>query len=246
MEAFNLCSYRQMLRSFKEAGYDFRKFQDINASTIQGSSPFVLMRHDVDFSLWNAVDIANLEGQEKIQSTFFFKLCSPLYNLLSEYAIQIVREIYELGHDVGLHFDLGSHGDNWLNQLIQEIQFFSKYFPFANTQIVSFHRPGRNIEALQELNLPCQMRHTYEKIYFSDIAYFSDSRCEWQSCNPTKSEAFRQRAPLQLLTHPLWWGEEGEDRIKKIHNYLETDRKKRIDHIEKTVVSFSLQFLRHD
>lgn len=241
MNLFSLESYVEMLIRFKEAGYTFAKFHDVSSDSL--NTPIIISRHDIDFSCREAVGVAGVERDYSVQSTFFFHLRSPLYNVLSSEASRILTSIHEWGHDIALHIDLSPYGDELQHDLYRELRTFESYYPFANTRIVSFHRPGAFAHQLQNLRLPGGIRHTYEREYFQDMSYFSDSRGAWQRGDPTSSDAFHMRRPMQILTHPLWWSVDGEDAVGKLDGYLKDVRKQTIQYLEQTAVSFSLQHL---
>ena len=49
---------------------------------LRKSKKFLILRHDVDFSLDYALQMAQKEAQNKIRSTYFILLHSPFYNPL--------------------------------------------------------------------------------------------------------------------------------------------------------------------
>ncbi len=246
MNNFNLGGFEKIIKTLKQAGYKFLKFSELNPSEFEESEPFVLMRHDIDFSILNAIKIANIEFNEGVRSTFFLKLRSPLYNLLGQLESQTIERIFGYGHEIALHFDLNGINENLISRVEKDVNIFSNLFPFVNRNLVSFHLPAKHIDLLQELNLPGSMRHTYEKDFFSKIAYFSDSKCEWRFGHPLNSDEFHRRLPLHILIHPLWWTEDGKDKVNKIKNFLKGHMAKNLDYIEKTVVTFSLKSIQND
>lgn len=242
MNSFDVDHYAEMVLAFVQAGYGFYKFQDIEL--LDKAMPFVILRHDVDFSIDAALEIAELESSLGIQSTFFFQLRSPLYNLLSDHASTALHAMHDWGHDIALHFDLGYYRSGLSRQLVDELRSLCRFYPFANTKIVSLHRPRKFAMALRHLELPATTRHTYEKRYTRDIAYFSDSGGQWRSQHPLQSNDFQSAEPMQLLLHPLWWTESGHGIISKLASFLRKDREQTIDFLEETTVSFSLAELR--
>jgi hypothetical protein len=230
---FSLESYRQLLLAFKSMGYRFCKF--LEASPADAIGPYVIIRHDVDFSVRGALQIAKIESREGVGSTFFFQLRSPLYNALGQHSSNVIRTIYDQGHDIALHVDLSLYGDRYMEGLREEIRLLSTYYPFANTEIVSFHRPG-DIEKLQRMQL-LKVRHTYERRFFGDMIYISDSKGVWRYGNPTTSRAFHSRKPIQLVIHPMWWTEKGETPLEKFDSFISGNRAETIE-LLRQVVSF--------
>jgi hypothetical protein len=52
--------------------------------------------------------------------------------------------------------------------------------------------------------------------YFSQMRYFSDSGGSFRFGLPLDDSAVRGCSPLQLLTHPIWWFQEGADTEEKL------------------------------
>jgi hypothetical protein len=71
----------------------------------QKAVPYVILRHDVDFSLSAALRMARLEKKLGITATYFVLFSDRLYNLHESANVQTVRQISELGHEIGLHYD---------------------------------------------------------------------------------------------------------------------------------------------
>ena len=55
------------------------------------------------------------------------------------------------------------------------------------------------------------------------MAYISDSTGRWRYGHPIESVAFNARKPIQLLTHPIWWVQEGETPTEKLERWLYSD-----------------------
>ena len=67
---------------------------------------FFLLRHDVDFTPAGALEMAAVEAEMDIRATYYFLLSGQFYNLLSGRFVSVPRQIADLGHEVGLHYDL--------------------------------------------------------------------------------------------------------------------------------------------
>jgi len=101
---FTHSSYAEMLRRLKGEGYEFALFPEAEAALAAGRQ-FALLRHDIDFDLGKAAEMARIEQMEGVRATYFFLLRTEHYNLLSADGATLVREILEYGHHLGLHFD---------------------------------------------------------------------------------------------------------------------------------------------
>lgn len=239
MEILDLGNYSKLLDYFKNANYRFHTF---GQGKIDSDYPYVYIRHDIDFCLEHALVLAEKEKEKGVISTYFIQARSPLYNLISNKAKNIIDRLHNLDHDIALHIDLSLYGEDYHANLITEIEFLKEFYPYANQKIVSFHRIGKVAQSLQDLILPGQINHTYEKDFFTNINYFSDSKGQWGiHGNPLFSEAFANKKPMQVLVHPLWWVEIGNSPIEKLNNFVSKYRAQLIQDIEKSAITFSLE-----
>lgn len=243
-EIISFDNYVKTIETLLNNGYIFVKFQDNISNLIKEGVPFVILRHDVDFSLRGAVRIATIEDNLGVRATYFFHLRSPLYNLFSEYASLSLAQIKKMEHDICLHFDIGLYEDEYQGSLLDELNIFKKFYPFCNPQIISFHRVGKRASSLKDLRMPNDIIHTYQEVFFNTIAYYSDSGGQWRHGNPLESDDFSRRKPMQLVTHPMWWTEDGIDPYNKLDSYLRNNREQTIDFLENTVISYSLNSIR--
>lgn len=198
--AFTHRWYRQFLQRLQSSGYEFRSFSD----TLGPGD--VVLRHDVDLSVDAAVEMARIEADMGVESTYCFLLTSPLYNLLEADNRAAIAEIQSLGHDVALHFSTHLYWDeeeppatiNLERKVQQERSVFETVAPDSET--VSFHRPPEWVLDREFTGF----RSTYAPEFFSDIGYVADSSQRWRREPPAVSEL---PETLQLLTHPGLWAE---------------------------------------
>ena len=72
---------------------------------LKKSKKFIILRHDVDFSLEYALELAKKESEHKIRSTYFVLFNGEYYNPFDNKNSKIIKEISDLGHEIGLHYD---------------------------------------------------------------------------------------------------------------------------------------------
>jgi hypothetical protein len=232
LDKLNLEAYAQILSAFKKSGYRSVKLQDIDASDLDLK---VIYRHDVDVSVEGAVALAGVERQFEVVSTYYFLLTSPLYNMLSNEIGDQVRKIHELGHDIALHFNPYYYGPGALEKIESELDILGTYFPFANLDWISFHRPGAFAAQLSQIKLPNNTRHTYEPMFLEILGYYSDSRGVWSHGHPLQSEEFQTRKGIQVLTHPVWWVGEMETTAAKLAAHADRSREESLRQINAEV-----------
>ena len=101
---FSRAEYERLLDDFLAAGY--RTMDYPSAAALQRfDEPWLLIRHDIDFCVQTARDMALVEAQRSMVATYFLMVRTPFYNLLNPETSKAVREILAAGHKIGLHFD---------------------------------------------------------------------------------------------------------------------------------------------
>lgn len=205
---FSMEQYTRLLAEFQRAGYQFQPFTRPEVPN-RRDRPALLLRHDIDMELERALEMARVEAAASAAATYFLLIRTTHYNLFSREASDAVREILDLGHRVGLHFDCAAydHAES-VSQVsscvAREAELLSEWFD-TTVDIVSFHRPSAVVlQGSPRLTAP--LKHTYMAEFVEQMHYCSDSRGAFHHGHPLESEGFRLRRPIQLLTHPIWWG----------------------------------------
>lgn len=194
--SFSPAGYEELVDSFLQAGYSSGFFE---ADEESRDGPVLVLRHDVDVDIELCRVIAAREVGLGVRSTFFFLLSSPFYNLFGEGATDVLEELIDAGHGVGLHFDPRTTGDP-SGRLELEARVLADLIGRPVTTF-SLHRPAPDASKLVVPGLV----NAYAPRYVDEMAYFSDSRGRWSHGHPLDSAAFRERRDMQLLTHPIWW-----------------------------------------
>ncbi|WP_052500305.1 hypothetical protein [Priestia megaterium] len=200
---FTYKQYKNVLLQAQKSNYKFINYDD---KKLTSNEKIIILRHDIDFSLEQALRMAQLENSCDVKATYFIMLTSDFYNPCSLNSRSILYDILNLGHDIGLHFDEKAYATKNINELnpfiLREIKLLSSIID-KKVKSFSFHRPSRDI---LDSNLQLdKIINTYEDRFFSKIKYLSDSRKEWrdQSIDEViKGELYPR---IQLLIHPIWW-----------------------------------------
>ena len=208
---FGLRNYERLLSKLSE--HKFKFSIDWKAHP---SNRAILLRHDIDFSVDDALSIALFEEKLNVRSTYFFMLSSNTYNLLSYKNRSTVERIKEMGHKISLHFDPTVYKS--LEGFLEERDTFKSAFN-VELDVVSIHRPGKFLE---NSNVDLYgSNHTYQDHYFKDLKYLSDSGgrdifaplVEFLDCQTEQS--------LHLLIHPVWWVNEFPSQTQTLNNWRE-------------------------
>jgi hypothetical protein len=95
---FTLERYSKILDAALDAGYRTTTVHDL---FVTGSiaDPHLVLRHDVDRRPANAVAMARLETEKKVQSTYYFRTIPQTFKP------SMIKEIFELGHEIGYHYE---------------------------------------------------------------------------------------------------------------------------------------------
>ncbi|MDZ7735378.1 MAG: hypothetical protein U5P41_04010 [Gammaproteobacteria bacterium] len=194
---FSLDAYRDLLSSIKQNDFEFYCFQD-RPFLRQDINRHVILRHDVDRMPARALKIAELEADEGIRSTFFFRTKSVSFNK------RIIHRILTMGHEIGYHYECLSdtRGDidkAW--QLFkQEIKKFEDIceiksiamhgrplLPFDNRDLwdhFDYHDIGINIEV-------------YKDVPWNKYVYFTDVSSRWDSENNLRDHIPDKNSQIQ-------------------------------------------------
>lgn len=208
-ESFTNEYYIQMIKNLKNRGYTFVSFLEADSLLRQNES-FVLMRHDIDFDIEKATEMANIEADCGVIATYFFLIRSSHYNVLSKWGSAKIKEIIGLGHHIGLHMDCSVYPEDIENEelskyCMEEVQLLQNWFG-VDISIVSYHRPNEVVLS-GDLSLSTPLKHTYMLEFRNEIAYYSDSTGRWKYGNPLESDSFKSGSPLHILVHPIWWND---------------------------------------
>ena len=197
-------SYGALLEHIRACGRTICPFCDV-----PDSESFVILRHDVDYSMVKARQMAELECQLGVRSTYFVLLTSPYYNLLTDDNLKAARDVAAMGHEIGLHYDTDLtrdlDRDAQCREVVELAQFLAESLGAPITSIAQ-HNPS---ETSVRLRVPGYV-DAYSDRFFRQIAYLSDSRRLFGA--PDLLGFFREHPRSQLLIHPLWWHDSEKSR----------------------------------
>lgn len=199
--AYCAANYRLLLSSLKDGGASFVPF---GADTGRG----IRLRHDVDFSLGPAADMAALNRQEGISATFFVLASCPLYNIFSPDGRTALRSIVDASQHVGLHYH-HTGGPLGADRLEREFAALRLVVPEAQ-RVVAWHNPVGDPDELNRQAEKLGFISAYAPPFYGNDRYVSDSNCRH---TPGEILDFQRKAagPLQVLLHPSVWIYGGPD-----------------------------------
>jgi hypothetical protein len=177
-----------------------------------GSTPgdrHALWRHDVDASVHRALALARIEARADVRSTYLLSLHSAFYSLFEMAVAQRVREIADLGHWLGLHFDLaayeGLHDTAELERRIGQERALLEDWLGRSITALSFHNPDvSEVPAMRSERL-AGLPNAYGQALAARYEYVSDSNGYWRFRRLADVLADTGIERLHVLTHPEWW-----------------------------------------
>jgi hypothetical protein len=192
-------------------------------NNIEVGKPKLILRHDIDVSLKRGLRTAEIENEFGVPSTYMVMINSPLYCIKDQTSRDILRQLIHLGHEVGLHFDLDEEERNKNYKVsFMEAKIHSACEALENiiglpVRSISFHRPippffGGPLMIGGRVNAYAKELMTW---------YLSDSKGYWREGEPLTKLIGASKPLLQLLIHPIWWGNEHmlpEDRLQEFFN----------------------------
>lgn len=96
MRDFTVSIYRQLLDQLKMAGYRFQTFSDYLHAPAER---VIMLRHDVDDRKLHSLEFARIQHEKGIAGSYYFRMVPQSYDE------GVIREIYDLGHEVGYHYE---------------------------------------------------------------------------------------------------------------------------------------------
>lgn len=189
---FTYDHYEDTLKRAKQK-YKIGPFKDY--VELSKNKRYIILRHDIDFSIDHALKMAALEHRMGVRSTYFVLLHSSFYNPLTEESRNKLLAFVQMGHELGLHYDPR------FPLVPNEVDLLAGYL---NTKIntIARHNPfGIKIDVDKQEGLT----NAYDQQFFKDIKYISDSSQYWRE--RCMCHHLDHNDKMQILVHPEWWGE---------------------------------------
>jgi len=209
---FTYENYENVL-TLASRNYSFRTYDNF----VPGER-YVLWRHDLDFSVLDAVPLAHIEAGKGIVATYFVYLHDGLYNLLESRNFRALREILDLGHRIGLHFDSAFYDIDdeaaLSARLRQEAALLECQFSVP-IKVFSFHNPTPKALSF-DAHEYAGMVNAYSRYFRHEVEYCSDSNGYWRHKRLADLLEGPAGKPLQVLTHPLWWTQNVMSPLQKV------------------------------
>jgi len=214
-EDFTLDNYRRLIKLAKG------KFAFSQYHNYEEHENFILWRHDIDISVEYSLKLAKIEKEEGVIATYFVLPHSEFYSPFESQSLDLLHEIQDLGHEIGIHYD--THFYHVSNEealgfnLEKEKTLFKEVLGFE-PKVFSYHNPDAFVLSCDK-EYYAGLKNTYAKKIIESVPYCSDSNGYWRYDRLEDKLLNPEIKNMQVLTHPEWWQEEvnrPSERIKKL------------------------------
>jgi hypothetical protein len=93
---FTLSKYQTLLDSLTSQSFTYQTFEDFIRNPHEKA---VVLRHDVDLLPENSLTFAKIQASYGIKGTYYFRAVPESWDE------RVIKEIYNLGHEVGYHYE---------------------------------------------------------------------------------------------------------------------------------------------
>jgi len=215
--------YVDFLKQAGKRGLSFVRFRDFLPSSPPLPARYIVLRHDIDFAPRYSLQMAQVEHEVGIASTFFVLVDGQFYNPVESDVVRQIREIHSLGHEIGLHFAVSSAIDSDIGKEVafrleilsstvgEKIRSFSQHDP-VNAGFATVALPPEHYTCVDASQV----------IRDNNLLYVSDSAMMWRRY--TFHTALDAGCNLCLLAHPHSWLHPQNDYVAMIREFetLET------------------------
>lgn len=218
--SFRHATYLDLLRCFKEAGrIPITVAGYIQNTDIEKYSRYVILRHDVDRMTSRSVAMAEMEAENGVRSTYYFR-CSKD----GVFPKQAIRAIFGMGHEVGYHYEcLSACGGDRSAALKGFEENLTTLRSIASCNTVSMHGAPLSRFSNQDLLIGVDLANhglvADASLAFahSQVAYFTDTGGTW---NGGAGENFRDRVGLASGIYPTPASSEFSDWLNSYDNLV--------------------------
>lgn len=231
-------TYRRILRDIKSTG----KYCDYADVISEDKDMFLVLRHDIEFSVDRAFKLSMIEAEEGISSSYFVQITNNAYNAFSSKNVNALQQMYRAGHHIGLHYHRGNVTDlgDLKKDIKEQAEILSKMCAVPVDRF-SFHRPLREHLAA---NIKVEgLINTYGEQFFCltddpaaplKVKYIADSNHQWKylDLGGVNRDTFLKYDRIQLLIHPLSWSQSGAEHVENFQMIVQEKHDELVDTIE--------------
>jgi hypothetical protein len=202
---FTRLAYAAMLETALAGGYRFIGYDEAQALEAETSPKLCILRHDIDVDPGAALELAEIEAARVVRGTYFVMTRSPVYNAFGRANQTMLRRIAELGHWIGLHYDVAFKPDDGSVEdwIASEAEILATMLG-VDVRSVSFHQPmlgGVDARSIHPEGL-------FNAFDFPGFMYVSDANKAMPEGSFVRLFRKGSISRIHLCIHPLWWATE--------------------------------------
>ncbi|HLI69529.1 MAG TPA: hypothetical protein VKV19_07200 [Ktedonobacteraceae bacterium] len=219
---FSYTSFRRLLYAAR-SHFSIHRLSEAPNVLPNVGTPILFLRHDIKLSLNKGLRMAEIEHEHNLSATYLVRPDSPLYSLNGRQARIFLLELVQMGHEVGLHFDLAhetGQSPSYLRLIEAEIRAACERIE----QITC--RPVRSLSLQRPIPLLFGGHLLVNGLVNADAGELrrwciSDSGGSWRNGNPISQMAQPGGPVLQMILHPIWWGDEDAPAPERLQEFFD-------------------------
>ncbi len=180
MRDFTMLAYENLCKSINNSKYDIYTVKSyLQKRPIKNA---IIIRHDIERLLDDAYNIASIEREYDIRSTYYIRMKRDVFKP------EILKKISSFGHEIGYHYEVLDKAKGDIDKAIEI--FESELNEFRNIYLVETISMHGN-PLTKWINQDIWTNHQFEKfgvigdgflsIDFSNILYITDTGRKWNS-----------------------------------------------------------------
>ena len=185
-----------------------KNFKFVKFGKFSLNESIVILRHDIDMSPKWAYLMAKEENKIDVKSTYFVQISSKFYNFFDPDICKLIKKIYNLGHDIGLHFDLESCQIKSIKNIEKRILLEKNILENSlgiKISLLTIHNPSELTNKIFKDIDFAGMHNCSSPYYFEEFSYCSDSNGIWRFKSIDQVFNDKNNKKIYFMTHPVWW-----------------------------------------
>ncbi|MEM0475931.1 MAG: hypothetical protein QW343_04010 [Candidatus Norongarragalinales archaeon] len=209
---FSLKHYAEILRKAKKLGYKIVGTREFARRKPMGR--VLVLRHDIDFEPARALEMARVEKENGVRSTYFVRVHYDGYNPFGFKTNAVLRKLESAGHEVGLHYECNDYAHVARVPPSEALKREKACLEAALGHAVAGCAAHADFTGISNKTFFAKRKardfgfeyEAFEKP-FRELHYVSDSLGKWSE-GKCLCKYFGCEKKLYVLTHPVYWFKE--------------------------------------
>ena len=223
---FSYETYQALVTKLSKDRVNLR-FSDFAVANFKIADNYFILRHDIDYSPDSALRMAELEAGMNIQACYFILFSSSFYNLFGDEYINFPKKLVEMGHEVGLHYDVNVYEK--LGTVLDKSEILEAQIALlsqlAGKNVVSIAMHNPSVSGMDPFR-KVRFVNAYDDEFTKGATYFSDSCGAWR--DDFEEHILKDNFPpkIQLLIHPIFWDIQARNRWQTLDDFIANKKSK--------------------